>query len=361
VLGDRYGRRFSYQLNLLTFGIASLAGAAAPSMGWLIVARLFMGIGLGAEIVVGYATLTEFVPPTMRGRWLSGLSICTNAALFVSSLLGYVVIPKLGWRTMFIISGTGALIVWRLRKSMPESPRWLEAQGRHEEAEKILSGFEAEAAAQGALPPVAVGGIAGTPTRKIGELFSGDLLRRTIAGSVLCIAISVALYGLIAWLPTFFVKQGYSIASSLGFTTLMSLGGPCGAAVAYLLADRFPRRAAITGTIIAIIALAIVYSLARNEALFVVVGFALVTAIYFLVALGWALYVPELFPTDLRMRGTGVSNTAGRLATIATPYVVVPMFSAYGLPGVLGLVSVIMALASFVVLVWGPEMAKKPL
>lgn len=107
--------------------------------------------------------------------------------------------------------------------------------------------------------------------------------------------------------------------------------------------------------------LAIAYSLSRNEVLFVTVGFALVTAIYFLVALGWALYVPELFPTDLRMRGTGVSNTAGRLATIATPYVVVPIFNSYGLPGVLGLVGVVMAIACVVVLVWGPEMAKKPL
>src|SRR5579875_2861031 len=50
VLGDRYGRRFSYQFNLLVFGLASLAGAAAPSMGWLIAARFVMGIGLGAEI-----------------------------------------------------------------------------------------------------------------------------------------------------------------------------------------------------------------------------------------------------------------------------------------------------------------------
>ena len=65
IFGDRYGRRFSYQLNLLIFGIASLAGAAAP---WLIAARFVMGVGLGAEIVVGYVTLSEFVPPLQRGR-----------------------------------------------------------------------------------------------------------------------------------------------------------------------------------------------------------------------------------------------------------------------------------------------------
>src|ERR1700676_1918866 len=68
VFDDRYGRRFSYQLNLLIFGFASLAGAAAPTIEWLIAARFVMGIGLRAEVVVGYVTLSEFVPPLQRGR-----------------------------------------------------------------------------------------------------------------------------------------------------------------------------------------------------------------------------------------------------------------------------------------------------
>lgn len=363
VLGDRYGRRFSYQLNLLIFGVASLAGACAPSMGWLIASRLFMGIGLGAEIVVGYATLTEFVPPSSRGRWLAGLSICTNAALFVSALLGYVIIPYLGWRTMFLIAGIGALIVWRLRKNMPESPRWLEAQGRHDDAEKVLREFEAEAAAAGTLTPVlASAGVADRPSKRaIGALFSSEFITRTLVGATICIAISVALYGLIAWLPTFFVKQGYSIASSLGFTTLMSLGGPFGAFVAYMLADRIPRRLAIVAAALAAVLLSIGYALATNEVVFVAVGFALVTSVYFLVALGWALYVPELFPTEIRMRGTGVCNTAGRLTTIATPYVVIAILAEFGLPGVLGLVGAMMAVACIVVLIWGPEMSGKSL
>src|ERR1700752_5221133 len=70
-LGDRYGRRFTYQFNLLVFGLASFAAAAAPTMDWLIAARFVMGLGLGAEIVVGYSTMTEFVPPASRGRWMS--------------------------------------------------------------------------------------------------------------------------------------------------------------------------------------------------------------------------------------------------------------------------------------------------
>ena len=85
VFRDRYGRRFSYQLNLLIFGLSSLAAAASPSIEWLIAARFVMGVGLGAEIVVGYVTLSEFVPPLQRGRWGSVLSAITNSALFFSA------------------------------------------------------------------------------------------------------------------------------------------------------------------------------------------------------------------------------------------------------------------------------------
>ena len=62
-VGDKYGRRFTYQVNLLIFGLASLAAAFAQDMNQLIICRFVQGLGLGAEIVVGYSTLTEFVPP----------------------------------------------------------------------------------------------------------------------------------------------------------------------------------------------------------------------------------------------------------------------------------------------------------
>src|SRR5262249_14288106 len=91
ILGDRYGRRFSSQANLLIVGLASLAGAAALSMEWLIAARFIMGVGLGAEIVVGYVTLAEFVPPTNRGKWGASLAVITNSSLFISALIARLV------------------------------------------------------------------------------------------------------------------------------------------------------------------------------------------------------------------------------------------------------------------------------
>jgi putative MFS transporter len=357
IFGDRYGRRYSYQLNLLIFGLASLAGAMAPSMPYLIAARFFMGLGLGAEIVVGYVTLAEFVPPKTRGRWLAGLSIVTNSSLFVASFLGFLVIPTLGWRAMFVISGVGALIVWYLRKTMPESPRWLESKGRTEEADRILSVIEAEASRRGPLPPPVETAPAQAVAveRSVSAVFSKEFLTRTIMGSIICVAISVGVYGLVVWLPTFLIKQGFSVGTSLGYTTLMALGGPFGALIGYFISDRLGRRASLIGGALVCIVLSVLYPYAHNAALFIAIGFGIVTAIYAIIAVGWALYVPELYPTDLRMRGAGVCNTAGRLSTIATPYLVVTAFTAYGVAGVVGLVVAMMILVCVSVFFWGPE------
>src|SRR2546423_11273009 len=152
-VGDRFGRRFTYQINLLIFGLASLAAAFAQDMTQLIACRFVQGLGLGAEIVVGYSTLTEFVPPRSRGRWLAFMAFLTVCGFPLTAILGWLIIPNWGWRPMFIVAGIGSLIVWYLRKNLPESPPWLESQGRTEEAEALIQGIEKEAAAAGPLPP----------------------------------------------------------------------------------------------------------------------------------------------------------------------------------------------------------------
>src|SRR6202047_5268374 len=153
-VGDKYGRRFTYQVHLLRCGRASFAAAFAQDMPQLIICRFVQGLGLGAEIVVGYSTLTEFVPPRTRGRWLSMMAFLVVAGFPVTALLGYLIIPEFGWRPMFIIAGVGSLIVWYLRKNLPESPRWLESQGRTEEAEALMQKIETESAGGKPLSPV---------------------------------------------------------------------------------------------------------------------------------------------------------------------------------------------------------------
>jgi putative MFS transporter len=352
ILGDRYGRRFSYQLNLLIFGLASFAAAAAPSMPYLIAARFVMGVGLGAEIVVGYATLIEFIPPSYRGRWGAGLSLFMNSALFASAIGGYYVLPTIGWRWLFVAVGVAALGVWYLRKGVPESPRWLEAKGREADAERIVARIEREAGVTSApaVPAMAVSAAAGTHS-----VLSRDMIARLIVGFMLNIGGNAAVYGFIVWLPSFFVKQGLTITTSLGFTAIMSLGGPVGAGIGMLVADRFNRKGMIVGLSILAALLGLAYPFAGSNAMVALNGFALVTVIYVFVAVAWASYVPELFPTELRLRAAGYCNAVGRLAAAAMPFAVVPLFNQFGVSGVVALLGGILLIQAVVVTVLGIE------
>src|SRR5579859_201976 len=180
-VGVKFGRRFTYQINLLIFGLASLAAAFAQDMNQLIACRFVQGLGLGAEIVVGYSTLTEFVPPNTRGRWLSMMAFVVVAGFPATSLLGYLVIPAFGWRPMFVIAGIGSLIVWYMRKNLPESPRWLESEGRLAEAETLMQAIEQEASGGKTLPPVVVP----PPVAQVvvTDLLKPPLLQRLVVGS----------------------------------------------------------------------------------------------------------------------------------------------------------------------------------
>ena len=335
-LGDRYGRRFTYQFNLLLFGLASLAAAFAPTMTVLIACRFLMGVGLGAENVVGYSTMTEFAPARIRGKYLGLMAVCVVTGLPIALLIASLIVPEFGWRAMFVLGGIGALIVWYLRKSLPESPRWLEAVGRTEEAEALMQSIEREAAQGQPLPaPAAASTVA--VSRDIGTLFAPPLLSRMIVGSICLITINTLLYGFVTWLPVFFIKQGLSVATSFGYSLLMALGAPVGSAIGAMTADHWGRKPTIIGASLIAVVLGIIYPSISDPVLLPAVGFALTVPIYVLVALLFGVYIPELFPTEVRLRASGIVNTLGRGATIVTPFLVVMLFEARGVAGVMSL------------------------
>ena len=360
-LGDRYGRRFTYQANLGIFGLASIAAAFAPSMGALIALRGVMGLGLGAEIVVGFSTMTEFVPPETRGKWLGAISISVVTSLPISALLGTLLIPRFGWRLMFLIGGVGALGVWYLRKALPESPRWLESIGRVSEAEAILRAIESEVAQEsGPLPSAAIP-TALTPSRNLATLFRPPLFTRMMVGSVTLIVANTLIYGFVTWLPTFFVHQGLSIATSFGYSLIMSIGAPVGSCIGAFTADAWGRKPAIILASLLTIVFGSVYPFVRDPILLPIAGFLLVVPIYVNVTLLFAIYVPELFPTEVRMRAAGICNTFGRGATIITPFLVVALLKAYGIGGVLSLMVGLLMVQIFVVFLFGVEPRKRRL
>jgi MFS transporter, putative metabolite:H+ symporter len=366
VLGDRFGRRFCYQFNLGIYGFASIAAALAPSMYWLIFFRLVMGVGMGAEIVVGYGTLSEFIPATWRGRFGTVLNLIINTSLFLSTFLGWLIVPHYGWRWMFAIAGCGALVVWFLRKSMPESPRWLVARGKPEEANRIVSSIEAACKVDSASAIAAAaqqsqrGGEVATQGR-LADLFSRRLLMRTITAITVLVALFIVNFAFVSWIPTFLVKQGHSISNSLGLTAVMFAGGPVGSLIAFTLAERIGRKWGIVLFSLICAAFGTAYPFAQSEVAITALGFAITACIYVLSSFSVASYVPELFPTELRLRGSGVANTVGRAVSIGVPYAVAAAFTGFGIAGVLTLIVGTLLVQALIVGVLGTETRRRSL
>jgi MFS transporter, putative metabolite:H+ symporter len=325
ILGDRFGRRPCCRGNLLVFGVASLGAMIAPDMRTLSALRFIMGLGLGSESVVAYAILAELMPVKSRGRCMAALLLIVNFSAFAASIVGLWVIPTFGWRYMFAIVGVGALIVWFLRRSIPESPRWLESRGRHEDANEVLRAIELEFET---LPsPTLVPERVGSAPRQVSilVLLRRDVLPRTMLGCLFSITYGVCIYGLLGWLPSFFVKQGLDVVRTLQFTTAMNLGAPFGSLLQLVVADRLGRRDSLIYGSIATAIMALIYSHVFEPAALIVVGFTLVTSIYFWLTAGFTM-VAELFPTEFRIRGAGFCNAVGRAATILVQFAVVPLF-----------------------------------
>ncbi|OZC61973.1 MFS transporter [Rhodococcus sp. 06-470-2] len=340
-LSDRVGRGFAFQFNLGLFAVLALCAAIAPNMEILIALRFLMSIGMGAEYVICYGMITEFIPRARRGRYLGILGFFGGLGVTVSAVLGWLVIPTFSWRAMFVIGGVGALVAWWLRRSMPESPRWLESRGRYEEAEAVMQEIERQNGIPHSLnnSPESSDAASTSVSAKaewvpITVLFSRPVIARTAMAlflTVICLFGSNVITG---WMPTFFVEQGLTVSRSLGFNAAIMSGYVVGPLLCVLIADRIGRRNSIVifGTLAAIFAG--IYPFMQHPALIVVIGFILVAmaASFLTMCLGT---VPEFFPTAFRFRGGGLTQTVGRVGLIFSPFIVLWLYSHFGIVGVI--------------------------
>jgi putative MFS transporter len=228
---------------------------------------------------------------------------------------------------------------------MPESPRWLEARGRYEDAEAAIQKIERENAASNpdAKSTPTAHQMAGAPDEKpewvpITVLFGRPVIRRTLMALTLTVTCLFGSYIITGWMPTFFVKQGLTVSKSLGFNAAIMSGYVVGPLLCALLADRLGRRTSITlfGTLAAIFAA--IYPFMTAPPLIMTVGFVLVAmaASFLTLCLGT---VPEFFPTLFRFRGGGITQTVGRLCLIFSPFIVLALYNSFGIVGVILTVS----------------------
>lgn len=357
IIGDKIGRRNGFILYELIHIAAMVAGAFSPNMDFLIGARFVMGFGLGALLVTLFAGFTEYMPGRNRGTWSSRVSFIGNWSYPVCSLIAMMltmwISAEWNWRVQLLIPAALSVIATYIAyKKFPESPRWLETQGRYAETEAVMAEIEKKVAESTgkALSPVM--NVTQTPPRSVpySALLKGALLKRVILGSFVLIAMNVVQYTLINWLPTIFMTQGINLKDSIVLNTMSMFGAPFGIFIAMLIMDKISRKAMGIGLLLLIAALGYVYSLQSSMFMISLIGFFLITFVYMYVCYASAVYVPEIWPTEAKLRGAGLANAVGRISGIAAPYAVAVLLDGYGAPGVfalLGTVSVIVAAAIF--------------
>ena len=357
-IAERYGRMIALIWSIALFAVMSLVCAFAWDYASLLVFRTIQGIGLGGEVPVAAALISELAKAKARGRFFLLYEAVFAVGLVAASLIGLWIVPHWGWQYMFVIGALPAFLALALRWLLPESPRWLATHGRVEEAQAAMALIERETQkALGApLPPVQpVVATADTPA-SASDLFGPFYLRRTLVVWVIWFAAYLVNYGLSTWLPTIYrtVFQ-LPLDVSLRYGLITQVVGLVGTIVVALGIDYVGRRPwfalAFAGNAVTLGLLAMRQNPTAEQVL------TYMTVAYFFVSTinaGVYLYTAELYPTRVRAFAVGTATAWLRFAAIIGPNVVGLMIAG-GLSSVFLAFGAVAAVAAAIVGAFGVE------
>jgi MFS transporter, putative metabolite:H+ symporter len=365
-LADRLGRRNAFLFTLSVYSLFTLIGAFSTNVWMLVICRFIAGIGIGGELPLADAYLADMLPAARRGAataWAYTVGFCgvPVAGFLARGIAQRAPLGLAGWRWLFIIGGVGAIIVWALRSRLPESPRWLAAVGRADEADAVLRVFEERARAEGGSLPEPDTDLAPQPqSANVGILLRAPWLKRTAMLYVFQILQAFGYYGFGTLVPIVLAAKGFSVTSSLLFTALSFLGYPIGSALSIPIIERVQRKWLIVASALGMALFGLLFGVATAPAAIVVFGFCY-TATSNLFSNAFHTYQGELFPTLLRATAAGSAYSLSRLATAAMPYVLVAALTAWGASGMFTVVAVAMLILVVDVAVLGPNTTGKAL
>lgn len=328
-LSDRLGRKVIFMLNLVFFVIASLASAFVTDVWQLMIARFVIGIAVGMDIPTSHSFLAEIAPSARRGRMAGSLpNLMWLGGAIVSVVLALVLQPITGentWRWLFGLAAIPALAVLIARQFLPESPRWLKAHGRADEAREIFR-------ALGIPEPVKVQ----APKREYRNLLTGQALRRLLAVTGFFALNGFA--GAVATIagPLVLASSGLGTSRSLQFALAGFSIGLIAVFIGSLIIDSVDRRRmgiwSCLGVFLAGMGIAFLGPKSPAALLVCYVAYSMLTW-FGPGVLSW-VWSSEAFPTELRALGSGIAQCVTRLA-IALNLVLAPvLLNTWGLRAV---------------------------
>jgi len=362
---------------MLWYSFTSLGMAFQHSAVGIDTWRFFTGIGLGLELVTIDTYIAELVPASVRGRAFALNQCIQLVAIPVATFLSWLLLPRdllgvAGWRWVALIGAVGALVAYYIRRQVPESPQWLLQRGRFEEAHVVLAKIKAKIepnsdglvghssqdrsqdSSQNSPRDTGSAGQEVAAYTSFSSLFRNPYLRRTLVLIVLNIFQASGFYGLVNWLPTLLISQGFTILRSLQYTFIISIVYPLSPLLFVPIADKIERKWHIVLAAGSAAVLGLLFSYAAGSLMLVTLGILLTISNNWL-SFAYHAYQAELYPTSVRARGVGFVYSFSRLSTAVSSFLIAYLLRRFGPFGVFGFIACSLAIVVVTVGLFGPR------
>jgi MFS transporter, putative metabolite:H+ symporter len=335
-VADRFGRRTIFTYSLLWYTIASAIMALQHGVFGLNLWRFISGVGVGVELVTIDTYLSELVPANLRGRAFAINQTIQFCAVPVVALLAWLLVPRAplgldGWRWVVLLGAVGAILVWWIRRRVPESPRWLAQHARR----KSASGA--------------------SPTRgSFAEMWRPPYRTRSIMLIVFHLFQTVGFYGFSNWVPTLLIKRGVAITSSLRYTFIIAIAAPFGPLLATAIADKLERKWQIVLSAFAIAVSGLFFGQMNAASLLIAFG-VLLTLANNILSFSSHAYQAELYPTRIRALAVGFVYSWSRISVVFSSFAIGFVLDRLGVPGVFALIAGSMLIVMLAIGLLGPR------
>jgi putative MFS transporter len=359
-LGDRIGRRASILLAGVVFVATSICGSM-PSYQLNLLMCFLMGLGVGGMLPITFALIAETIPARHRGWLMVLIGGDIAGAYIITSWLSSTLVPHYTWRILWLLGlPTGVLLIL-LNRWVPESPRFLLAEGREVEARAVMERYGAEVVevehSDLELEERVSGGFA--------RLFRPPFLGPTAVVVLLGLGVGLVSFGFQLWIPSNLQKLGFKeVTADRILRDSALIGFPLNFLVAWLYGFWSSKRTIVLLTLLTAASLA-GFALAGDRvaddrallyALLVVPIWGISSVVAVLSA-----YSSEVYPTRVRSRGTGLAAGASKLGGVLVIALVVAAVAPPSIAGTALIGAVPMTLAAVAVLLWGIETRRRRL
>ncbi len=328
---DRVGRRTLYIIDLIFFIFFGFLTSLATNIDELIIFRLLLGIGIGADYPISSTYVAEFSPKQMRGKLVTRTFMFWGIGSLVAAVVGFSVgrfeflnifgMQVATWRIMLASGVVPAVVVLILRRTMPESPRWLLTNNRGEDAKKVIKDIKEKYQIDYTKDLSSV-----EPERRgrVSELFGSTYRKRTMFTWIPWFFMDIGVYGVGISIPLILEKVGFGgttiqdkVHAIIG-TMVLDVVVLAGFVVALFIIERLGRLKLQEIGFLGMAAAALMFTLTFGHGVYIMV---LVLAAYqFFENVGPNLttwIVPtEIFPTRLRATAQGTASGFSRLGAV---------------------------------------------